>query len=250
MRPLTIALVLLFGLPQASAQTVQEAPSGIAQDAMAGKISCNDPRILSLPSNNAAPGVSQTDYNFIYCVALRVIKANRVTLPAGFGSSWQFTAIHNAAINSQTQPLPNGQLAVLAFDSMAQFLNYDPDEEAFIIGHEIGHVQDWENCAALKVARMNRAPILKQLALTGARQACEENADNYGLQYMWGAGYNPFAAGALFGRLEMYAPNETRGMASMLNNFLSDHPISSERIRKLRAVVAHLCSQQGTVCRP
>jgi predicted Zn-dependent protease len=133
---------------------------------------------------------------------------------------------------------------------MAQFLNYDPDEEAFIIGHEIGHVQDWANCAALKVARMNRAPILKQLALTGARQACEENADNYGLQYMWGAGYNPFAAGALFGRLEMYAPNETRGMASMLNNFLSDHPISSERIRKLRAVVAQLCSQQGTVCRP
>jgi predicted Zn-dependent protease len=29
---------------------------------------------------------------------------------------------------------------------MARFLNYDLDEEAFVIAHEIGHVRDWMNC--------------------------------------------------------------------------------------------------------
>ena len=250
MRPLTITLVFLLSLGHAIAQEGQDSPLSIVQEAMAGRISCNDPRIFNLPQRSTNPGVSDKDFNFIDCVARRIIKTSRVRLPEGFGSTWLLTSMHNPTINSETRQLTNGQLAVIAYDSMAAFLNYDPDEEAFIIGHEIGHVQDWTNCQTLKVQMVQHELLSKKIAMSKAQQACEVNADNYGLQYMWGAGFNPFAAGASFGRFEMYAPNQTRGIASILNNFLSDHPISSERVRKLREFVAQLCSREGTVCRP
>lgn len=246
-----LAGLCFFSLLQtANAQTVQETPRTIVLDAIAGRISCNDPRVLGLRNTIPDPGVSQKDANFIYCIARRIIKGNRIALPGGFASAWLFASVHDAAINSMTQQLANGQLRVLAFDSMAQFVNYDPDEEAFIIGHEIGHVQDWVNCQTLKAQMVQHELLSKRIAFSKAQQACEENADFYGLQYMWGAGFNPFAAGGIFGRLEMYAPNQTRGMASALTNFLSDHPISSERIKKLREKMGQLCSQPGTVCRP
>jgi len=91
---------------------------------------------------------------------------------------------------------------------------------------------------------------MKQQAIAMGQQVCEANADSYGLQYMWGARFNPFAAGAMLGRIEMLLPNQTNGLASTLNNFTSNHPISSERIKKLRELMAQLCSRPGTVCKP
>jgi Zn-dependent protease with chaperone function len=231
--------------PETSQQQLQ-------QDAIAGKIPCNDPRVLSLPAPRGITGadVSDKDANFIGCVAARLLQRNRIALPQGNGQSWLFTIVHNTQINSATVLLRTGQLAVTAYDSMAQFLNYDPDEEAFIIGHEIGHVQDWQNCQNLRAQKVSQALILKEHALTKAQQTCEENADYYGLQYAWGAGFNPYAAGALMGRLQMYLPDQTRGLGSIVSNFTSDHPISSERTKKLRDEMIQLCSQSGTVCRP
>jgi hypothetical protein len=222
------------------------------QDVISGKVSCNDPRVFNDTHSYArlekiAPQVSRKGANFIMCVALRLIKGNKVTLPVGFGHTWGVLPVHNDQINSMMQTLPNGLMVVEAFDSMARFLNYDPDEEAFVIGHEIGHVQDANHCAFLH-GQASRSILFPVLAQKHAQQQCEEDADFYGLQYMWGASFNPFAAGALMGRLEMYQPDQTRGMASMLNNFLSDHPISSERTAKLRNEMIQLCSKPGTVC--
>jgi hypothetical protein len=224
--------------------------AAILEAALAGKVSCNDPRILGIANTKLPPSVTQKDSNFITCVAVRLIKGNRATLPQGFGTKWLLTPLHNSSINSLTTALPTGQLAVLAFDSMARFLNYDPDEEAFVIAHEIGHVRDWTNCQSLLSKRANQALIMKQQAIAMGQQVCEANADSYGLQYMWGARFNPFAAGAMLGRIEMLLPNQTNGLASTLNNFTSNHPISSERIKKLRELMAQLCSRPGTVCKP
>ena len=250
-----IAITACFVLlEQAIAQENPQSQHGImVQAAIAGTISCNDPRILAMGANGTADlpgGVSQKDSNFIVCVALRLIRGNRVALPPGVGKTWLFTTAHSTTINSVTQWLPTRQLRVVAFDSMAGFVNYDPDEEAFVIAHEIGHVQDWENCQTLKAQKLNQALILKGHAFTKGQQVCEENADFYGLQYMWGAGFNPYAAGAIMGRLEMYLPNQTRGMGALLTNFVSDHPISPERTKKLREEMIQLCSKPGTVCRP
>jgi hypothetical protein len=57
-------------------------------------------------------------------------------------------------------------LRVLAFDAMARFLNYDPDEEAFIIAHEIGHVQDWAACQTRK-ARASQGLFRQHALLMG-----------------------------------------------------------------------------------
>lgn len=222
------------------------------QEVISGDVSCNDPRVLNSTHGDEwreknAPQVTRKDANFIRCVALRVVKGNKLALPVGFGHTWGVVLAHNDQINSMMRTLPNGLMVVEAFDSMARFLNYDPDEEAFVIGHEIGHVQDANHCAFLH-GQASRAILFPALEQKHAQQACEEDADSYGLQYMWGAGFNPFAAGALMGRLQMYQPNQTRGIDSMLNNFLSDHPISSERTAKLRNEMIQLCSKPGTVC--
>lgn len=222
------------------------------QDVISGKISCNDPRVFGDTSDDIqrakiAPQVSRKDANFMMCVAMRLAKGNRINLPPGLGQTWAILPVHNNQINSQMVTLTNGTMIVEAFDSMASFLNYDPDEEAFVIGHEIGHVQDANHCAYLH-GQASQAVLFQSLAQKHAQQACEEDADFYGLQYMWGAGFNPYAAGALMGRLEMYLPDQARGMSSMLNNFLSDHPISSERTKKLRDEMIQLCSKPGTVC--
>jgi Zn-dependent protease with chaperone function len=244
---ITVCVVLL---QQANAQEDQQQDrAAIIQGAITGTISCNDPRILTLIPN-VPVGLSQKDANFISCVARRLMMGNRIALPPGRGNTWQFRMVHSTLINSVTQWLPPGRLAVMAFDSMAAFVNYDPDEEAFVIAHEIGHVQDWANCQALKAQKLNQALIWKQHALTRGQQTCEEDADFYGLQFMWGAGFNPYAAGAVMGRLEMYAADQTRGIGAIINNFVSDHPISPERTKRLRDEMIQLCSRPGTVCRP
>lgn len=235
-------------------------PSGVAnsgngisaQDILNGSVPCNDPRILDDPGNDVQrekmfPGVQRKDANFILCVSLRILKGDKVAMPVGLGSTWKLAVVHSTQINSMMATQPNGQMLVEAFDSMASFVNYDADEEAFIIGHEIGHVQDATHCAYLH-GQASQAVLFQSLAQKHAQQACEEDADFYGLQYMWGAGFNPYAAGALMGRLEMYLPDQARGLNSMLNNFLSDHPISSERTKKLRDEMIQLCSKPGTVC--
>lgn len=235
-----------------SSESSASSQNTLTDQVISGNVSCNDPRVFNSTHGDEwreknAPQVSRKDANFIRCVALRVVKGNKLALPVGFGHTWGVVIVHNDQINSMMRALPNGLMVVEAFDSMARFLNYDPDEEAFVIGHEIGHVQDANRCAFLH-GQASRAILFPALEQKHAQQACEEDADSYGLQYMWGAGFNPFAAGALMGRLEMYQPNQTRGIDSMLNNFLSDHPISSERTAKLRNEMIQLCSKPGTVC--
>ena len=237
-------------MPSAPNAASEGAPNEIsAADVISGKVPCNDPRILSTDidtSRGRIGPVDRKDFNFIMCVATRLTKGNRIALPPGFGQIWAIVPFHSQQINSEMVP-KNGIMAVLAFDSMAKFVNYDQDEEAFVIGHEIGHILAATYCASIR-AQANQAILFKQLALNHAQQVCEEHADFLGLQYMWGAGFNPFAAGAALGRFEMYLPDQTRGIASTLANFFEDHPISSERIKKLREETIRLCSQPGTVC--
>ena len=238
-------------MPSAPNATSERAPNETSalQDVISGRVPCNDPRILSADTDTSRGRigpVDRKDFNFIMCVATRLIRGNRIALPPGFGQIWAIVPFHSQQINSEMVP-KNGVMAVLAFDSMAKFVNYDQDEEAFVIGHEIGHILAATYCASIR-AQANQAILFKQLALNHAQQVCEEHADLLGLQYMWGAGFNPFAAGAALGRFEMYFPDQTRGIASTIANFLEDHPISSERIKILREETIRLCSQPGTVC--
>jgi hypothetical protein len=237
-------------LPVNALNAQQASPT--LQDLISGNVACNDPRVLGAPVDPAgieqkAPGVSAKDFLFIGCVAERLLNGNRVKLPNGFPTSWTLSAVHSDQVNSRVVQQGN-QLHVLAYDSIPKFVDYDPGEEAFVIGHEIGHIQDWANCrTGLQAAAANRS-LFRQHELILAQQHCEISADSYGLQFMWGAGFDPLAAAAFFGRFEMYQPNQTTGLGSRIANYTQDHPISPERVKKLRADTIMLCSRPGTVC--
>jgi Zn-dependent protease with chaperone function len=249
-----LAAFLVFAVPvfAQQTQTAQQMRAQMVNDFSRPGLACNDPSVLNDARWNQIPhttsaGTSEKDGNFILCIEAKLIRNNRVALPPGFGRSWGIALVHSGEINSRVVFLTNGIAMVEAYDSMARFLNYDPDEEAFVIAHEIGHIQDAARCNASK-ARIQQSFIHTQAMFNEAQRKCEEHADYYGLQYMWGAGFNPYAAGAAMGRFEMYLPDQTRGLGSILNNFISDHPIGSERVKKLREEMLSLCSRPGTVC--
>lgn len=70
----------------------------------------------------------------------------------------------------------------------------------------------------------------------------EENlADAIGLFILKEVGYNPYDAGAFFGRLQMFA-GTTDPSTRIWKPYFSDHPFSEDRIENLRQVLARLQS--------
>ncbi len=121
--------------------------------------------------------------------------------------------------------------------AMVHFLHGSEGELAFIIAHELGHLADQE-CAA----------TLRPGATLGQIRTCEARADEIGLQYLAGAGYNPYDAAAFFGRMMMFT-GETSLLSSFFKRFTSDHPIDLDRISGLRKTLIRYCQQTPGACR-
>lgn len=151
--------------------------------------------------------------------------------------------------------LPGGKFIVLSglYDEEIGLVR-DEDELAFVMAHEIAHV----NCRHSTRAMTRAMPVnllllggviyaeIKdkddlQLILGGAfliheglvmtkySRKDEREADEVGLMYMARAGYDPQAAIRLWERAEEEEPNFMKHIS-----FLLTHPPSSERARRLR----------------
>jgi peptidase M48-like protein len=111
------------------------------------------------------------------------------------------------------------------------FFKDNPGELAFLIAHETGHMVD-EGCAQ----------SLSQNPNVATRRASEQRADTIGIQFMVGAGYNPFDAAGLMGKFQMLT-----GRTGLLENFFarftSDHPIDQDRINNIRNVTMALAQK-------
>lgn len=121
--------------------------------------------------------------------------------------------------------------------AMVHFLHGSEGELAFAIAHELGHLADQE-CASL----------LRSGATLSQVRSCEGRADEIGLQYLAGAGYNPYDAAAFFGRMMMFT-GETSLLGSFFKRFTSDHPIDLDRISGLRKTLVRYCQQTPSACR-
>jgi Zn-dependent protease with chaperone function len=75
----------------------------------------------------------------------------------------------------------------------------------------------------------------------GARdqRACESRADELGLNLMTHAGYNPEDAGTALGRLSAYEGDTGSGLLRRLAALGDEHPITADRIRRIRKLIAH-----------
>lgn len=123
---------------------------------------------------------------------------------------------------------------------LTQMLMRDPGELLFVIAHEIGHLQDPTCLSLLTGKRLQDAAI---------KQTCESRADEIGLQYLLAAGYGPFDAAGLMGRMLLLDSRESSVLGIVKGRFLSDHPVDIDRIKHLQEFTQAACQRRPEVCR-
>ena len=172
-------------------------------------------------------------------------------LPAKDRSTWnyEFHVLDNKAINAFA--LPGGPMFM--FTGLMDRVHSD-DELAAVTGHEMTHVrkQHWAKAAGKQQQRelfagailgVTRAGKIWQMAagawdtITGLRYSRgeEDEADAGGLQNMVAAGYDPHGMLDLFQILQSASGGRGEPPA-----FLSDHPLTRDRIKKTQDRINHL----------
>ena len=142
--------------------------------------------------------------------------------------------------------LPGG--FVFISHSLMELCERRPDELAFVIGHEMGHIirgHTWDrmlNQAMLHVVSTvgARAGVLGGWLRTNGRtvlqsahsQDCELEADEFGLRLMVAARLAPSGAIALLQRIEGLG-----GTPGVLGQYFASHPPASERRARLQAIL-------------
>lgn len=126
--------------------------------------------------------------------------------------------------------------------------NADPDELAAVIAHEVAHTTERHmakqieriygatfllNAFSSSNANVNTlAEIAAELALRGNSRQDERAADVQGLRFMSRAGYDPYGMVRFFERL-LKQTGESRGLI----RYFASHPLTSERISRIRALI-------------
>jgi predicted Zn-dependent protease len=136
---------------------------------------------------------------------------------------------------SNAYALPGG--FVFITEPLLDLCAQDPDELAFLLGHEMGHVLCGHAKSQLTArtflnavtARLTGAGLmLRQLLNQGYSRELELEADGEGARLAAAAGFDPRAAARALQRLARGAS----GNAGLLEYF-SSHPPIAERVRKL-----------------
>jgi predicted Zn-dependent protease len=137
------------------------------------------------------------------------------------------------------------------------------DQLAAVIAHEMSHVAarhatemlTTQNLTQLAlIAAISVIPVpIPPIAWEGAKlgyvlgllqysRGKEAEADRLGLQLMASAGYDPAEMAVVFRRLE----EQQRSMPTIVERFLSSHPLNAQRIHAVEQQVASLARPAGT----
>jgi len=168
------------------------------------------------------------------------------------GRSFRCEVIRDGVPNAIA--LPGGFLFLS--DSLVELCDRQPDELAFVIGHEMGHVirgHAWDrmlNEAALRVASTvtARAGALGawvrqhgiELLRSAHSQDAENVADELGVRLAAAAGYRAEGAIALLQRIERFSQQ-----AVQVGHYFASHPPASERIARLQPLVRQLSENRA-----
>jgi hypothetical protein len=125
------------------------------------------------------------------------------------------------------------------------FFAGDEGELAFTIAHELGHLVDKEY-ATQRMAQAQQQSLLGRVPLYVQRQL-ESRADEIGLKYIIGGGYNPYDAAAQFGRLLMFS-GQTGVLEQLVGKVFSTHPVDNDRIANFRRTLIRYCQENAGAC--
>ncbi len=154
-------------------------------------------------------------------------------------------------INARNVPFNMRESVACIPSVMAHFMGSE-GELAFLVGHEIGH--GFDDACKTDEGRAQMATRMSPLAtILGAlvgengpiseQQACESRADAIGFHLLTAARYSAYDAAGAFGRLEMYLGDTATGVVARLGAMGSDHPMTPDRIRHMRTLLARAASK-------
>ncbi len=187
-------------------------------------------------------------------IGQRLVRA----LPEGDRRTWNFRfhVLDSKTVNAFA--LPGGNMFM--FTGLYEKLTTD-DALAAVTGHEMTHVrkQHWAKAYSKQQERQAGIGILLGIFHAGAAAQSlagladnavglkfsrgeEDQADQGGLQNMVAAGYNPQGMIELFEALEKVSGNGSGGLGG---DFLSDHPLTSDRIKHTQDRIAALQSSRA-----
>lgn len=132
------------------------------------------------------------------------------------------------------------------------------DELLGIVGHEIGHVAMKHSLNSMKQAMISSA-LLDAIGSTSAKAATltksqlgqlgeaylsssysrkqENEADDFGYEFLKGAGKNPWAMAMAFEKMQQLEQTASSSnsdiIGSYLNSMFSDHPATADRIKRM-----------------
>jgi len=186
-------------------------------------------------------------------IGQRLVRA----LPASDRKTWDFRfhVLDSKEVNAFA--LPGGNMFM--FTGLYKLLSTD-DALAGVTGHEMTHVRLQHWAKAQSKSQERSAGIGLLLGIFHAGQAAqtiagladnaiglkfsrseEDQADQGGLENMVAAGYNPQGMIQLFQALEKVSGNG----GGVGGDFLSDHPLTSDRINHTQQRIASLKSQRN-----
>jgi predicted Zn-dependent protease len=149
-------------------------------------------------------------------------------------------------INASTFPLGQRAALICIPTAIVRFMGDGEGEMAFVFAHELGHALDdtcKSNAGRAQIAPPTISGELNRLLGGSGRnplaeqRACENRADEIGVVIFTAAGYDPFDAAGAFGRLEMLTGDTSTGIVGRLAAMGSDHPMTPDRIRHMRAML-------------
>lgn len=142
--------------------------------------------------------------------------------------------------------LPGG--FIFATSSILKLCDFNENEIAFILGHEIGHVVKWHIFnrtianSSLNFLSMVTKPagLLSSVAVRAINSLMQNSysrdqeleADNFGTKLMYAAGFDPDSAVALLEKLD-----ETRTENPAIFNYFSTHPVVNDRIGQIKILI-------------
>lgn len=134
--------------------------------------------------------------------------------------------------------------------ALVHFMWLHEGQLAFVIAHEYGHALD-DRCRAYssraQVADRNASgTVLAALFGHGDgggsrdQRACESRADALGLSFLARAGYDPQDAPAALDSLASFSGHPGTGTVARIAALGQDHPVTPDRVRHLRKLIADL----------
>ena len=121
---------------------------------------------------------------------------------------------------------------IFLYSSLLNTPHWNRDEIAAVLGHEAGHLQDrW--CGMVG----DPLVVVSLTTLRGMEQVCEKHADNIGIQYVLGGGFDPTRFAYAFAALENVIPEGD----SKRKHLFSSHPINRDRMANVSNALETLC---------